>query len=144
MVASFRLEIQRSINGLITVLYHLGIDRYESFYNNGAVCYRCVTKVAMPAKTNAPNLSAVPTSPSGNGEHIMAEYEWMTTSEAAEVTGYHRDHIQRLCRTGAVECRLTKAGYIVFMPSLRTYTEERGWGPHNQPDNPDESEGRSD
>jgi hypothetical protein len=69
----------------------------------------------------------------------MSEEAWVTTTEAAEATGYYRDYVQRLARENfekpenerAIRVRRSKGGaYLVFLPSLQAYIQEHGKGPY--------------
>lgn len=60
---------------------------------------------------------------------MTEEAEWVRVTEAAEITGYHRDHVQELAREKKIEARITPTGYEVFMPSLWAYIRDKGRGP---------------
>jgi excisionase family DNA binding protein len=47
--------------------------------------------------------------------------EWITTKEAAELTGYHAVHIRRLLREGTIEGRKSGRDWMMDRESLREY-----------------------
>jgi excisionase family DNA binding protein len=51
----------------------------------------------------------------------MDDRIWITTAEAAEISGYHPDHIRRLTRAGEIEAQ--KFGFVwqVSSKSLLDY-----------------------
>jgi excisionase family DNA binding protein len=49
--------------------------------------------------------------------------EWLTTEEAAEVSGYHADHIRRLIRAGRLKARKFGPVWQVSRTGLREYLE---------------------
>jgi excisionase family DNA binding protein len=49
--------------------------------------------------------------------------DWITTREAAEISGYHPDHLRRLIRAGEVEARKFGNVWQVSKQSLMTYLE---------------------
>lgn len=52
----------------------------------------------------------------------MEYAEWISTSEAAELTGYAQGHVRRLAREGMVEARkVTPRAWIVNRRSLLDY-----------------------
>lgn len=61
--------------------------------------------------------------------------EWITTNEAAELSGYHVNHIRRLIRHGEVEARKFGPIWQVNKQSLLSYLDaaresgDRRWGP---------------
>ena len=50
--------------------------------------------------------------------------DWLTITEAAKVTGYHRQRIYELVLSGDVESRRRSSGHQVYMPSLYEYMQE--------------------
>ncbi len=50
----------------------------------------------------------------------MAE-EWITTNEAADLAGYHPDHIRRLILAGKIEARRFGPVWAVHRQSLLDY-----------------------
>ncbi len=62
------------------------------------------------------------------------ETEWITTTEAAQLSGYHVNHIRRLIRDGTIKAK--KFGYTlqVSRSSLLAYmrqaeqAEDKRWG----------------
>jgi len=50
--------------------------------------------------------------------------EWLTTAQAAELTGYHRDHILRLIAAGKVKARKFATVWQVDRYSLLAYEKE--------------------
>ncbi len=53
----------------------------------------------------------------------MAE-NWITTAEAAELSGYHRKHILRLVRTGEVKARKFATVWQVSRIDLLAYVRK--------------------
>lgn len=47
--------------------------------------------------------------------------DWLTTTEAAEMAGYHPDHIRRLIRAGEITARKWGAAWMVDRHSLLEY-----------------------
>jgi hypothetical protein len=76
----------------------------------------------------------------------MGEETWLTTVEAAEVTGYHYDYLRKLAHANWVKPenervikvrRLSGGNYLLYLPSLEAYIEEHGKGPYKKlPDTP--------
>ncbi|MCB8940396.1 MAG: helix-turn-helix domain-containing protein [Ardenticatenaceae bacterium] len=63
------------------------------------------------------------------------EEEWITTAEAAELSGYHVNHIRRLIRLEEIEARKFGPIWQVSNASFRLYLEnarqsdDKRWGP---------------
>ena len=51
----------------------------------------------------------------------MAKDDWITTAEAAELTGYHRNHILRLLEGGKVKAQKWGIQWQVSRSSLLAY-----------------------
>ena len=49
--------------------------------------------------------------------------EWITVSQAAEISGYHPEYIRRLIRDGEIEARKFSIVWQVKWESLQTYIE---------------------
>ncbi len=47
--------------------------------------------------------------------------DWLTDREAAELAGYHRDHIRRLIRLGEIKARKWGASWMINRESLLAY-----------------------
>lgn len=47
--------------------------------------------------------------------------EWITVTEAAEISGYHPEHIRRLIREGMIHARKFGPLWQVSYPSLMEY-----------------------
>lgn len=70
-------------------------------------------------------------------EHTNDEI-WVSTSEGAELTGYHRDHVQKLARDNwnqeesqrLIKVKKRARGYDIWLPDLVQYIEKYGYGPH--------------
>jgi len=64
----------------------------------------------------------------------MAE-EWLTTTEAAELSGYHPEHIRELVREGKIVARKFGPVWAISQASLVSYVEsahrsaDKRWGP---------------
>lgn len=61
--------------------------------------------------------------------------EWITTVEAAELSGYHVNHIRRLIRLKDIEARkfgpiwqVNKASFMLYLETARQSDDKR-WGP---------------
>jgi hypothetical protein len=62
---------------------------------------------------------------------------WVNTSEGAEMTGYHRDYVQRLARENwnlnedqrIIQIRQRAGRYELWLPDLFKYISEHGYGP---------------
>ncbi len=50
--------------------------------------------------------------------------DWITTSEAAELTGYERDHIRRLAANGAIKGQKFGRDWQVDRTSLLAYVKK--------------------
>lgn len=61
--------------------------------------------------------------PTPPGGRTVPSWPSMTVKEAAEYTGYHPEHIRRLCRKGKLD--FTRAGnvYLIRVKSLTDYLE---------------------
>jgi excisionase family DNA binding protein len=61
--------------------------------------------------------------------------DWITTADAAELSGYHVNHIRRLIRTGDIEARKFGPVWQVNRPSFESFLEkvtqssDKRWGP---------------
>jgi excisionase family DNA binding protein len=61
--------------------------------------------------------------------------EWLTTEEAAGLSGYHVNHIRRLLRSGEIAGRKWGQAWQVSKASLLSYLEaakklgDKRWGP---------------
>ncbi|MEO8607174.1 MAG: hypothetical protein ABI690_04800 [Chloroflexota bacterium] len=63
---------------------------------------------------------------------------WVSTSEGAELTGYNRDHVQKLARDNwnrdenqrLIKVKKRARGYDIWLPDLVRYIEKYGYGPH--------------
>ncbi len=47
--------------------------------------------------------------------------DWVTTTQAAELSGYHRDHIRRLIRNDEIEAKKWGRDWMVNRKSLIDY-----------------------
>ncbi len=52
--------------------------------------------------------------------------DWITTKEAAELTGYHRNHVLRLLETGRVKAQKWGIQWQVSRSSLLAYVKKTG------------------
>jgi excisionase family DNA binding protein len=50
--------------------------------------------------------------------------KWLTTSEAAQLTGYHRDHVRRLILVGRVKARKWGIQWQVSRASILAYAKK--------------------
>ena len=71
-------------------------------------------------------------------EQTRIEEIWVSTGEGAEITGYNRDHVQKLARDNwklpedqrlIRRIRKRKWGYDIWLPDLVAYIENHGIGP---------------
>lgn len=71
-------------------------------------------------------------------EQVVAEKIWVSTGEGADITGYHRDHLQKLARDNwklpenerlIRRIRKRARGYDIWLPDLIAYIENHGHGP---------------
>ena len=53
----------------------------------------------------------------------MAE-EWLTTRQAAEVSGYHPDHIRRLVRAKQIKAKKWGQAWMISRDSLLDYLQQ--------------------
>ena len=51
----------------------------------------------------------------------MNGHDWITTQEAAELSGYHPDHLRRLIRAGEIRARKFSILWLVDRQSLLDY-----------------------
>lgn len=50
--------------------------------------------------------------------------DWLTVKEAAEVSGYHPDHIRRILRAGGIQSMKWGNSWMVNRESLLEYQKE--------------------
>jgi excisionase family DNA binding protein len=50
--------------------------------------------------------------------------DWLTVSEAAELSGYHENHIRRIVRAGHVQAQKWGNAWMVSKNSLLEYQEQ--------------------
>jgi excisionase family DNA binding protein len=55
--------------------------------------------------------------------------EWITTAQAAQITGYNAEHIRRLVRLGKVSSKKWGKEWMIDKASLLAYVESEGRGP---------------
>lgn len=73
-------------------------------------------------------------------DSTQVEEIWVNVREGAEITGYHRDHVQRLARNNLnlpddkreIKVRLRSNGYDIWLPDLLKYVEAVGRGPRKK------------
>jgi hypothetical protein len=71
---------------------------------------------------------------------IGVEQIWVTVTEGAELTGYSRDHVQKLARENwklsederLIKIRKHSSGYAIWLPDLMNYIAEHGLGPYQK------------
>lgn len=51
---------------------------------------------------------------------------WITTTEAAQISGYHRDHIRRLIRSEEIDAHKWGRDWMVSRESLFAYLGKMG------------------
>lgn len=70
----------------------------------------------------------------------MSKEIWVNVTEGAEITGYNRDHVQKLARDNwnkpederLIKVKRRSSGYDIWLPDLIRYIEEHGHGPHKK------------
>ena len=61
--------------------------------------------------------------------------EWLTTQQAADLSGYHPNHLRRLLRAHEIKGRKWGSAWQIEKQSLKDYLEKAGasgdkrWGP---------------
>jgi excisionase family DNA binding protein len=55
----------------------------------------------------------------------MAKDEWLTVNEAAELSGYHPEHIRRLIRQGEIMAKKFSIVWMVSRNSLLEYKKSQ-------------------
>jgi hypothetical protein len=68
---------------------------------------------------------------------IVVDEIWVNTSEAAELTGYHRDYVQKLARRNwflpendrQIMVQRHPNGYMLWLPALVKYLSGKSRGP---------------
>jgi hypothetical protein len=63
---------------------------------------------------------------------------WVMTEEAAEITGYNRNYLQKIAKSifsqredeRLIKIRMRSRRYEFWLPDLLRYIEEIGYGPH--------------
>jgi hypothetical protein len=73
----------------------------------------------------------------------VAKRIWVNTAEGAEITGYNRDHVQKLARDNwklpererLIKVRNKGNRYDIWLPDLMEYIRTHGYGPHLKPSN---------
>jgi len=64
---------------------------------------------------------------------------WVVIGEAAEITGYHRNYLQKIARKmwlqpedeRLIQLRKRASHYELWLPDLLDYIKNHGYGPHN-------------
>lgn len=68
----------------------------------------------------------------------IVEEIWVSVTEGGEITGYHRDYVQRLARNNwnlpenqrLIKIRKRVHGYDIWLPDLVNYIKNHGVGPY--------------
>ena len=55
----------------------------------------------------------------------MAKEEWLTVNEAAELSGYHPEHVRRLIRQGEITAKKFSIVWMVSRDSLLKYKKSQ-------------------
>lgn len=50
--------------------------------------------------------------------------DWLSVREAAELSGYHENHIRRLLRAGSIRAQKWGNAWMVYKPALLLYLEQ--------------------
>jgi hypothetical protein len=58
--------------------------------------------------------------------------EWLTVNEAADLSGYHPEHVRRLIRQGAVTAKKFSIVWMVSKDSLLSYIRSQEKPPQDQ------------
>ena len=58
--------------------------------------------------------------------------EWLTVNEAADLSGYHPEHVRRLVRQGAVAAKKFSIVWMVSKDSLLAYLKSQDKPPQDQ------------
>ena len=61
----------------------------------------------------------------------MAKDEWLTVNEAADLSGYHPEHIRRLIREEEVAAKKFSIVWMVSKLSLLAYMKSQGRPPQD-------------
>jgi len=62
----------------------------------------------------------------------MTKDEWLTVNEAAQLSGYHPEHVRRLIRQGSVEAKKFSIVWMVSKDSLLNYIRDSQKPPQDQ------------
>lgn len=70
----------------------------------------------------------------------QVEEIWVSATEGSEITGYHRDHVQRLARENwrlpegerIIRVNKRRHGYEIWLPDLINYIDNPGHGPQTR------------
>ena len=54
----------------------------------------------------------------------MIDDEWLTTEQAAELSGYHPEHLRRLIKRGDVEARKVSIIWLISRRSLLEFVAQ--------------------
>ena len=54
----------------------------------------------------------------------MNGHDWITTQEAAELSGYHPEHLRRLIKQGDIKARKISIVWIINRQSLLEYVTQ--------------------
>jgi len=54
---------------------------------------------------------------------------WITTREAAEISGYNLQHIRRIAREGLIKCQKWGQEWMIDRDSLADYIKHKGRRP---------------
>ena len=71
---------------------------------------------------------------------LSVEEIWVNVTEAAELTGYSRDRVQRIAYNNwklpeeerEIKVERRSHGYMIWLPSLRSYIRRPGKGPQRK------------
>ena len=58
--------------------------------------------------------------------------KWITTQEAAEISGYNVQHIRRLARGGFINSKKWGKEWMIDRVSVMEYLEKEGHGPQRK------------
>ena len=58
--------------------------------------------------------------------------DWLTVNEAADLSGYHPEHVRRLIRQGAVTAKKFSIVWMVSKDSLLSYIRSQEKPPQDQ------------
>jgi len=66
-------------------------------------------------------------------DDFATDQEWVTTSEAARLSGYNVQHVRKLARDGVIATKKWgERDWMISVSSLTDYIKTTGYGPHRK------------